>query len=200
MNQNPQQPDAGETIGNRVIVAVVVGVSLLLAVVLGVSLVTGTEPAVDAPTTESSTSVATPAPSVTVPRPERIDPELTAWNTEHGPAIGRLLAVLAAPPVRDVTLLRFRCKQMLAELVELENIEKPSNAAVAEAFDVWLLSVRDAVTFCLEGSLELPDNEALPIAGSGLGSTGVFWDTFFLELAKHVDLTGTPPGANPELP
>lgn len=192
-----------ETTGNGVISGVIVGVIILLAGVLGVSLLTSTEDSTeDAPVTESTlTSVpATVIPQVTVPLPERIDPELTAWNSEHGPAIGKLLAILVAPPVRDVTLLRFRCKQMSESLDDLENIPKPSNQEVAEAFDLWLLSVRDAVTFCLEGSLELADSEALPVAGSNLGSTSVVWDIFFRELAKHVDLTGTPPGVTPELP
>jgi hypothetical protein len=192
-----------ENTGNKVIIGVVVGVSVLLAAVLGVSLLTRTETTdSDMPPVESvATSAPAPVTSqVAIPQPERIDIELTMWNTEHGPEIGRLLAVLVAPPVRDVTLLRFRCKRMLELVSDLQSIPKPPNAGVAEAFDVWLLSVNDAVTFCLEGSLELPDNEALPVAGSTLGSTGVFWDIFFMKLAEQVDLTGAPPGVTPELP
>lgn len=191
------------TTGNGVVIGVVVGVSILLAGVLGVSLLTRTEDVTeDAPVAESPvTNAPLPAiPQVTIPVPERIDPELTAWNVEHGPEIGRLLAILVAPPVRDITLLRFRCKQIGEALDDLVDVPKPSNQEVAEAFDLWLRSVRDAVTFCLEGSLELADSEALPVAGSNLGSTSVFWDIFFVELAKHVDVTGTPPGAAPELP
>lgn len=201
-NPSPETND-DESTGNGVITGVVVGVIVLLAGVLGVSLLTGTEDVTEDTAVEESVETSIPAPlppQVTVPQPERIDPELTAWNTEHGPEIGRLLAILVAPPVRDITLLRFRCKQMSESLDDLANIPKPSNQEVAEAFDLWLLSVRDAVTFCLEDSMELSETEALPVAGSNLGSTSVFWDIFFMELAKHVDLTGTPPGVTPELP
>lgn len=195
--------DGGDNAGNGVVIGIVVGVSILLSAVLGVSLLTGTdqndEPGAAVEET-ATTLTAPPIPTITVPQPERIDPELTAWNTEHGPEIGKLLAILVAPPVRDITLLRFRCKQMQETLTDLENIPKPANEKVAEAFDLWLLSVRDAVAFCLEGSLELPDSEALPVAGSNLGSTSVFWDIFFMELAKHVDLTTAPTGAAPTLP
>lgn len=192
-----------ESTGNGVVVGVVVGVSILLAGVLGVSLLTGTESAVEDIPVEESVVTSIPAPAilpVEILQPEQIDPELTAWNEEHGPEIGRLYAILVSPPVRDVTLLRFRCKQMGEAVEDLINVPKPSNQAVAEAFDLWVLAVRDAVTFCLEGSLDLPDNEALPVAGSTIGSTSLFWDNFYRELAKHVDLTGTPPGVNPELP
>jgi len=197
-NTSPETND-DESVGNGVIAGVVVGVIVLLAGVLGVSLLTGTEDTAVEESVETSIPAPLP-PQVTIPQPERIDPNLTAWNTEHGSEISRLLAILGAPPVRDITLLRFRCKQVSEALDDLENIPKPSNQEVAEAFDLWLLSVRDAVTFCLEGSLELADSEALPVAGSNLGSTSMFWDIFFRELAKHVDLTGTPPGVTPELP
>lgn len=198
-HDTPDNDDGGNA-GNGVIIGVVVGVSILLSAVLGVSLLTGTDEPDVAVEESAVTMPAPPIPTVTVPQPERIDPELTQWNTEHGPEIGKLLAILVAPPVRDVTLLRFRCKQMQETLTDLESISKPGNEKVAEAFDLWLLSVRDAVTFCLEGSLELPDSEALPVAGSNLGSTSVFWDIFFMELAKHVDLTAAPSGAVPTLP
>jgi hypothetical protein len=196
-------PDSDGNAGNGMITGIVVGVSILLSAVLGVSLLTGTDQTDEPGTTVEETATTLPAPpipAITVPQPERIDPELTAWNTEHGPEIAKLLAILVAPPVRDVTLLRFRCKQMQEALTDLESIPKPANEKVAEAFDLWLLSVRDAVTFCLEGSLELPDSEALPVAGSNLGSTSVFWDIFFMELAKHVDVTAVPAGAAPNLP
>jgi hypothetical protein len=96
-----------------------------------------------------------------------------------------------------MTLLRFRCKQMLEPLASLETAPRPQNTAVAEAFDLWLRAVRDAVTFCLEASQELSEADALPVTGSNLGSTGMFWDAFFQEMAKHVDLTGLP-GSTPE--
>lgn len=195
--------DDGDNAGNGVIIGIVVGVSILLSAVLGVSLLTGTDQAEKSGTTVEETATTLPAPpipAITVPRPERIDPELTAWNTEHGPEIAKLLAILVAPPLRNVTLLRFRCKQMQEALTDLESVPKPANEKVAEAFDLWLRSVREAVTFCLEGSLELPDSEALPVAGSNLGSTSVFWDIFFMELAKHVDVTAVPTGAAPDLP
>jgi hypothetical protein len=197
----PEPNDDGGP-GSGLILGVVAGVCVMLAALLGVSLLTGNDddPATVAPAVtveESLEDTAPPAPSIVVSLPERIDPALTAWNEEHGPTIGKLYAVLAAPPVRDMTLLRFRCKQMLEPLASLETAPRPQNTAVAEAFDLWLRAVRDAVTFCLEASQELSEADALPVTGSNLGSTGMFWDAFFQEMAKHVDLTGRP-GSTPE--
>jgi len=196
-----------ERTGNGVIIGVVVGVIILLAGVLGVSLLTSTESTVDDAVggegLEKSvvTSIPVPPiPPIEIPEPEEIDPELAAWNEENGPKIGRLYAILLSPPVRNITLLRFRCKQMGEAVEDLINVPKPPNQEVAEAFDMWVIAVRDAVTFCLEGSLDLPDNEALPIAGSTIGSTSLFWENFNREMAKRVDLTGAPPGVSPELP
>lgn len=191
--------------GGGLLVGIVVAVSILLAAILAFSLVgsDGGDTADIEPETFTTLPERTEPPlpaDATIPVPERIDPELTAWNEDRGPAIAKLLSLLAAPPVRDVTLLRFRCKQMLDPLSDLENGPKPGRAEVAEAFDLWLLSVRDAIAFCLEGSQELAAEEALPIAGSTLGSTSTFWESFLRELSKHVDLSGKPLGAGTEPP
>jgi hypothetical protein len=200
---DPAWSDTDETTpGGGLLVGIVIAVSVILAAVLAFSLI-GREETVVAPETATTLPEPLVAPSAepaVIPVPERIDPELTAWNEDRGPAIARLLSLLAAPPVRDVTLLRFRCKQMLEPLADLETGTKPGKAEVAEAFDLWLLSVRDAITFCLEGSQELPVDEALPIAGSTLGSTSTFWEGFLRELVKYVDLSGKPLGVEPNLP
>jgi len=207
-NENRELPDRtsdGESVpGGGLLVGIVVAVSILLAVILAFSLVGSSGDTSDSgPETVTTLPerIEPPLPAdASIPVPERIDPELTAWNEDRGPAIAKLLSLLASPPVRDVTLLRFRCQQMLDPLSDLENGPKPGREEVAEAFDLWLLSVRDAITFCLEGSQELAAEEALPIAGSTLGSTSAFWESFLGELIKHVDLSGKPLGAGTEPP
>lgn len=212
MDQNDDTPrtdddqEHGEHAGNGVVIGVVVGVVVLLSAVLGVSLLTGggddSSADVTVPTSvePARSEPEPPRPDVRISAPERIDAELTAWNEAQGPAIAYLLSVLGAPPVRDITLLRFRCKQLLEPLADLEAAPAPGVPAVAEAFDLWLVSVRDAVDFCLEGSQELNETDAVAIAGSGIGSTGMFWEIFFNELAKHVDLTGQPGAPLPSIP
>lgn len=206
-NENRELPgrtNDGEPVpGGGLLVGIVVAVSILLAAILAFSLVSGGETTEVAPGTTVTLPEQVEPPSaadVSIPVPERIDPELTAWNEDRGPVIAQLLSLLAAPPVRDVTLLRFRCKQMLDPLSDLENGPRPGRDEVAAAFDLWLLSVRDAIAFCLEGSQELAAEEALPIAGSTLGSTSAFWEGFLRELVKHVDLSGKPLGAGTEPP
>lgn len=197
----PQNPKNTGGAGGFLVVIGAVVVSVLLAGVLAWTVLgrdsaeTG-DGAVDS--TVATTVPATVAPiepSVpTIPAPVEVDDALTLWHSEQSPTLARLLAMLGAPPATNVEQLRTRCKQ-LGQIVEgLTTGAQPGRESVAVRYTEWLDGLTDAIDFCVSGTLDLPDKDAIVTASSSLGSTGVLWEGFFLELARYVDLRG-PSGA-----
>lgn len=185
--------------GGLLVVAGAVVVSIVLAGVLAWTLLRSSADSVIVDG-ETTTSVATssapmPAPETRapdLPGPIEIDEALTSWHDEQAPTLARLLAMLSAAPATSSEQLRTRCKQISQIVYGLKVAPAPPRASVATAYDQWLGEVLDAVTFCVEGTTNLPEKDALVVASTGLGSTGAFWETFFLELARWVDLRSVP--------
>jgi len=199
-HERPRSDETAETaaVGGIVVIVVAVVLSILLTAALSYGVLSRGEE--DRPVTTESTvlagDVTMVAPPPTFPSPETVDVEVVAWNEQNAADIGRILVHLGAPPVRDITLLRTRCRQMVVPLLRLEQAAAAPNPAVAEAFSLWLRSVRDAVDYCLEGSKLVTGGDEAAAAGAGLGSTGLFWGLFMEELARHVDLNNL--GVGPE--
>lgn len=174
-------------------------VSVLLAGVLAWTLTRSSDNSVVVDG-ETATSVATslepaPAPETSgpdIPVPSEVDESLTAWHEEQAPTLARLLAMLGAAPATNSEQLRTRCKQIGQITGDLQSAAQPQRDSVATVYNQWLGGVLDATAFCVEGTTDLPEKDAIAAANSGLASTGVLWETFFLELARWVDLRSTP--------
>jgi hypothetical protein len=193
----PDHANEGPT--GLLVIAGAAVVSVLLAGVLAWTLMRSSDSSVvvDGETTTSVAASLEPAPTpetsgLDIPVPSDIDESLTAWHDEQAPTLARLLAMLGAAPATNSEQLRTRCKQIGQITGDLQSAPQPQRASVSSVYAQWLSSVLDAVTFCVEGTAALPEKDAIVAANSGLGSTGALWETFFLELARWVDLRRTP--------
>jgi hypothetical protein len=185
--------------GGLLVIAGAVVVSILLAGVLAWTLLRSSADSVvvDDETTTSVAASNEPAPAPETqapdfPGPIEIDESLTAWHDEQAPTLARLLAMLGAAPATSSEQLLTRCKQISQIVDGLQAAPAPPRASVATVYSQWLGEVLDAVTFCVEGTTNLPEKDAIVVVSTGLGSTGAFWETFFLELARWVDLRSGP--------
>jgi hypothetical protein len=146
-------------------------------------------------TTETTAPEIAPAPPISINTPETEDAATVAWNEEMGPLIQRVISDVTAPPVSSIKLLRIKCARIENAVGQIKTKPKAPKTDVAEAFDTWALFVEDAVVYCLEGSTNLSDEQALTTAGGNLVSTMAYFDTFISVVSNYVDLTKVPSNA-----
>jgi len=154
----------------------------------------------DTPETVESTVPTTvaqvgPPPDLDIKVPEVEDPAMVAWNEDMGPLIQRVISDVTSPPVSSIELLRIKCSRVASAVEQMREKPAPPRDDVAEAFDTWLLFLDDATVYCLEGSENLVEQDALTTAGGNLVSTMAYFDSFIEVVSNYVDFTKAPSNA-----
>lgn len=176
------------------VLTIVVTVGLVALLILGGG---KDEPQVETTTetTETTAPIGAPAPQVEIKVPETEDPATVKWNEDMGPHIQRVISDVTSPPVSSIKLLRIKCSRIENVIGQMREKPAAPQQEVREAFETWLLFLEDATVYCLEGSKNLADDEALTTAGGNLVSTMAYFDTFISAISNYVDLTKTPSNA-----
>lgn len=174
------------------VLTVVVTVGLVVLLLIG-----GGDEVPETVETTTPTTVAQvgPPPDLDIKVPEVEDPAMVAWNEDMGPLIQRVISDVTSPPVSSIELLRIKCSRVASVVEQMREKPEPPKEDVAEAFDTWLLFLEDATVYCLEGSENLVEQDALTTAGGNLVSTMAYFDSFIEVLSNYVDFTKAPSNA-----
>lgn len=174
------------------VLTVVITVGLVALLLLG----GGDEaPETVEPTTPTTVAQVGPPPDLDIKVPEVEDPAMVAWNEDMGPLIQRVISDVTSPPVSSIELLRIKCSRVASVIEQMREKPEPPKEDVAEAFDTWLLFLEDATVYCLDGSENLVEQDALTTAGGNLVSTMAYFDSFIEVLSNYVDFTKAPSNA-----